>query len=94
MTECLLSGGYFSVHTRLCFDSKIFTPKTDEYLKNINEIVEKLCDLYGELNEKKKHIKILMQRLINSWKEEDLKKPNKLICNLCFTLGKQSKKNG
>ena len=57
-------------------------------MKNKNEIVEKLCDLYGEQNEKKKKIKILMQRLINSWKEEDLKNPNKLICNLCLKNSK------
>lgn len=29
-----------------------------------------------------------MQRLINSWKEEDLKNPNKLICNLCLKNSK------
>ena len=31
--EYLLSGGYSSVHTRLGFDTEMFTPKSQEYMK-------------------------------------------------------------
>ena len=40
-----------------------------------------LHNLYGDTNEKRDR-KILMQDLIDSWKEEDSKNPHKLIYNL------------
>ena len=47
-------NGYSSVHTRLGFDTEIFTPKSLEYVKEKDEIVEKLRYLY---NEKMKKLK-------------------------------------
>ena len=56
-------------------------PKTEDYLKKKDDIVEKLRNLYDEPNEKKDR-KILIQDLIDSWKEEDSKNPHKLNYNL------------
>ena len=53
LTKRLLRGGYSSVHTRLGFDSEIFTPKTEDYLKKKEDIVENLRNLYGDPNEEK-----------------------------------------
>ena len=89
LAERLLSGGYSSVHTRLNFDSEIFTPITKGYLKKNDDIVEKLRNLFSEPNEKKNR-KFLIQDLIHPWKEEDSKNPHKLIYN----FRKQVKQEG
>ena len=44
----LLSRGYSSVHTRLEFDTEMFTPKGKECLNEKNQIVDDLRNLYGE----------------------------------------------
>ena len=52
LMERLLSGGYSSIYTRLGFNTEMFTPKSLGYVKEKDEIVEKLRNLYGEKNEK------------------------------------------
>ena len=52
--ESLLSGGYSSAHSRLRFDTEMFTPKSPEYIKEKDEIIEQMRNLYGEKNAKKK----------------------------------------
>ena len=50
--ESFLRRGYSSVHTRLGFDSKMFTPKSPKYMKEKDEILEQMRNLCGEKNEK------------------------------------------
>ena len=56
--EGLLSGGYSSVHTRLGFDTEIFTPKSKEYIEQKNNIIEKMRNVCGESDEKKQKKKL------------------------------------
>ena len=48
--ESVLSGGYSSVHIRLGFDAEMFTPKSAKYMKQKDDIIEQLRNLYGEKN--------------------------------------------
>ena len=50
--ESLLSGGYSSVHTRLGFNTEMFTPKSKEYIEQKNNI-EKMRNVCGEPDEEK-----------------------------------------
>ena len=50
--ESLLSGGYSLVHTRLGFATEMVTPKNQEHMKEKNEIIEQMRNLYVEKNEK------------------------------------------
>ena len=77
--ESLLSGGYSSAHSRLTFDTEMFTPKSPEYIKEKDEIIEQMRNLYGEKNAKKKKKKNLNQRLYDLFKQEDLNSCNKPI---------------
>ena len=52
LMESLLNGGYSSVHRRLGFDNEMFTPKSADYMKQKDDIIEQLRNLYGEKNEK------------------------------------------
>ena len=52
LMESLLSGGYSSVHTRLGFDTEMVTPKNQEHMKEKDEIIEQMRNLYVENNEK------------------------------------------
>ena len=52
LMESLLSGGYSSVHTRLGFDTEMVTPKNQEHMKEKDEIIEQMRNLYVEKNEK------------------------------------------
>ena len=52
--ESLLSGRYSSAHSRLRFDTEMFTPKSPEYMKEKDEIIEQMRNLYGEKNAKKR----------------------------------------
>ena len=52
LMESLLSGGYSSVHTRLGFYTEMFTPKSADYVKQKDDIIEQLRNLYDEKNEK------------------------------------------
>ena len=81
LMEGLLSGRYSSVHTRLGFDTKMFTSKSPEYMKEKDEIIEQMRKLYGEKNEKKEKKK-LNQRFYNLFKQEDLNSSNKPIYSL------------
>ena len=45
LMESLLRGGYSSVHTRLGFDTEMFTPKSAEYMKRKDDIIEQLRNL-------------------------------------------------
>ena len=70
LMEKLESGGCSSVHTRLGFDIEMFTPKSKDYLTQKDKIVDDLRNLYGEPSEKKQR-KVLMQNLIDLWKNKD-----------------------
>ena len=83
LMEKLLSRGYSSVHTRLGFDTEMFTPKSKEYLDEKDNIVDDLGNLYREKDEKCKR-KVLMGRLYELWKSQDLKTENKPIYNICL----------
>lgn len=52
LMESLLSGGYSSVHTRLGFDTEMVTPKNQEHMKEKDEIIKQMRNLYVEKNEK------------------------------------------
>ena len=54
LMESLLSGWYASVHTRLGFDTEIFTPKSSQNISKKEDIVKQLHKLYREKDEKKK----------------------------------------
>ena len=57
----------------------MFTPKSPEYIKEKDEIIEQMRNLYGEKNAKKKKKKNLNQRLYDLFKQEDLNSCNKPI---------------
>ena len=67
----LLSGGYSSLHTRLGFDTEMFTSNRAEYTKQKDGIIEQLRNIYGEKNEKTEK-KRLNQPLYDLLKQEDL----------------------
>ena len=71
LMESLLSGGYSSLHTRLSFDTEMFTPNRAEYMKQKDGIIEQLRNIYGEKNEKTEK-KRLNQPLYDLLKQEDL----------------------
>ena len=50
--ESLLSGGYSSVDTRLGFDTEMITPKSAEYMKQKDDVIEQLRKLHVEKHEK------------------------------------------
>ena len=50
LIESLLSDGYSSIHTRLGFDTEIFTPKSAEYIEHKADIIEQLRNRYSEKN--------------------------------------------
>ena len=52
LMESLLNGCYSSVHRRLGFYTEMFTPKSADYMKQKDDIIEQLRNLYGEKNEK------------------------------------------
>ena len=91
LMESLLSGGYSSVHSRLGFDTEIFTPRSPEYVEQKEDIINNLRDLYGEKN-KKQERKKLMDKLYSLWKEEDLKSCHKPIYNVRLDGEETSKK--
>lgn len=70
MGKLVSGGGCSSVHTRLGFDIEMFTPKSKDYLTQKDKIVDDLGNLYGEPSEKKQR-KVLMQNLIDLWKNKD-----------------------
>ena len=45
LVKKLLSGVYSSVHTRLGFDTEMFTPKSKEYFDEKDQIVDNLRNL-------------------------------------------------
>ena len=67
--ESLLSSGYSSVHMRLGLDTEMFTPKSAEYMKQKDDIIEQLK-------------KRLNQLLYDLFKQEDFNSCNKPIYNL------------
>lgn len=93
LMESFVSGGYSSVHTRLGFDTEIFTPKSLDDVKKTDEIVEKLRKLYGEKIKKLKE-KNLQQKLYDSFKQEDLNSFHKPTYNIRLDGEDQSKKEG
>ena len=72
LMKSLLNCRYSSLHTRLGFDTEIFTPRSPEYVEEKEDIINNLRGLYGEKNEKQERRK-LMDKLYSLWKEEDLK---------------------
>ena len=79
--ESLLSGGYSSARTRLGFDTKMFASKSAEYMKQKDDIIEQLTNLYSEKKEKTEK-KRLKQLLYDLFKQEDLTTSNKPIYSL------------
>ena len=69
LMERLLSDGYSSVHTRLGFDTEIFTRKSLEYAKEKDEIVKKLRYLYKEKVKKLKEQNYSQSSMILSSKK-------------------------
>ena len=91
LMKSLLNCRYSSLHTRLGFDTEIFTPRSPEYVEEKEDIINNLRGLYGEKNEKQERRK-LMDKLYSLWKEEDLKSCHKSIYNVRLD-GKESSKN-
>lgn len=91
LVESLFSGGYSSVHTRLGFDTEMFTPESTEYIKERDEIIDQVRNLCGEKNEKKDKRK-LDQKLYDIFKQENLKSCNRPICSLPLDGEEESKK--
>lgn len=81
LMEQLLSEGYSSVHMHLGFDTEMFTPKSKEYMKEKDQIIEQMRNPCGEPDEKSKK-KDLNTKLYDLFKQEDLKSCNKPIYNL------------
>ena len=81
LMESLLSGGYSSARTRLGFDTKMFASKSAEYMKQKDDIIEQLTNLYSEKKEKTEK-KRLKQLLYDLFKQEDLTTSNKPIYSL------------
>ena len=79
--ESLLSGGYSSVHTRLGFDTEMFTSKSAECMKQKDDIIEKIRNLSCEKNKKTEN-KRLNKLLYDLFKQEDLNSCNKPIYSL------------
>ena len=69
----------------------MFTSKSKEYLDEKDQIVDELRNLYGHKDEKSKR-KVLMGRLYELWKSEDLKTKNKPIYNICLDGEEKSSK--
>ena len=85
----MLSGGYSSVHTSGGFDTEMFTPESKEDLGQRDKIVDDLGNICGESDEKSKK-KVLVQNLIDLWKNEDRNNPHKVIFNLRLDGEEQS----
>ena len=85
----MLSGGYSSVRTSVGFDTEMFTPESKELLGQRDKIVDDLGNIYGESDEKSKK-KVLVQNLIDLWKNEDRNNPHKVIFNLRLDGEEQS----
>ena len=69
----------------------MFTPKSLEYLKERDEIIEQMRNLCGEKSETSE-MKKLNKRLYDLFKQEDLKSSNKPIYSLRLDTEDQSKK--
>ena len=54
LMEKILSRRYSSVHTRLGFDTELFTPESEKYMKEKDRILEDIRNLKGDPNEKVK----------------------------------------
>ena len=85
----MLSGGYSLVHTSVGFDTEMFTPESKEDLGQRDKIVDDLGNICGESDEKSKK-KVLVQNLIDLWKNEDRNNPHKVIFNLRLDGEEQS----
>ena len=81
LIERLFSGGYSSVHMTVGFDFEMFTPKSKEYLAQKDKIFDDLRNIDDEPDEKSQR-KVLMQNLIDLWKNEDRNNPHKVKFNL------------
>ena len=90
-TERLLSWGYSSVHTRLGFNTEIFTPKSPGFMNEKDRIIEQMKNLCGEENNKSEKEK-LNKRLYELLKQEDLKSSNKPIYSLRLDREEESHK--
>lgn len=71
LMEKLLSGGYSSVHTRLGFDTEMFTRNSEKYMKEKERIIDDMTNLRGEPDEKVK-VKQLNKEFYELFKQEDL----------------------
>ena len=89
LMEKILSGRYSSVHTRLGFDTELFTPESEKYMKEKDRILEDIRNLKGNPNEKVKR-KNLKKELCELFKQEDLNSSNKQIYTLRLDRESQS----
>ena len=85
----MLSGESSSVHARVGFDTEMFTPESKEHLGQRDKIVDDLGNNCGESDEKSKK-KVLVQNLIDLWKNEDRNNPDKVIFNFHLDGEEQS----
>ena len=81
LIEKLLSGEYSSIHTRLGFDTEMFTRKSEKYMKEKERIIENMTNLRGEPDEKVK-VKQLSKELYELFKQEDLNSSIKPVYTL------------
>ena len=79
--EKILSGGYSSVHTCLGFDTEMFTPKSEKYMKDKCWILEDIKSVIGDPDEKVK-TKKLNKELYKLFTKEDLNSTNKPIYSI------------
>ena len=89
----ILSGGYSSVHTRLDFDTEMFTPKSEKYMKEKDWILEDIKSVIGNPDEKVK-TKKLNKELHELFIKEDLNSTNKPIYSITLDGESESHKRG
>ena len=79
--EKFLSVGYSSVHTRLGFDTEMFTPKSEKCMKEKDRILEDIKSVIGDPDEKLK-TKKLNKELYELFLKEDVNSTNKPIYSI------------
>ena len=91
LMEKIISGGYSSVHTRLGFDTEMFTPKSEKCMKEKDRILEDIKSVIGDPDEKVK-TKELNKELYELFMKEDLNSTNKPIYSIRLDGESESQK--
>ena len=81
LMEKIISGRYSSVHTRLGFDTEMFTPKSEKCMKEKDRILEDIKSVIGDPDEKVK-TKKLNKELYELFMKEDLNSTTKPIYSI------------